>query len=203
MKFEFRYLQYAQALYDALRDDAFYITMEKSVADALTPKMAMLKYLEYSMREAQQYGELVLPNVQPYGVSIWSKPLSDKIETKKSAQKKSFIEQEMGSDSLKTYNEIVAFMSDKTDPLIDKEAFYLSIVGVLPQFQGQGLGPNLITNVLRETDRLNVATYLETFTARNMSFYQRLGYRDLGSFDEPTTKAKYWVMMREPNLIAI
>jgi GNAT superfamily N-acetyltransferase len=65
-------------------------------------------------------------------------------------------------------------MSYEAEPLISKNSWYLSIVGVLPEFQKQGLGTNLIQNVLEKTDNLEVPTYLETFTPGNMIFYVNL-----------------------------
>ena len=79
------------------------------------------------------------------------------------------------------------------------DIWYLSIVGVLPDYQGRGLGGELIRPVLAQTDAIGVATYLETFTPRNMSFYERLGYREAGSFEEPTIGDRYWLMLRPPS----
>ena len=199
MNFTFKYRQYAKALHSALTEDAFYITMEATVGNGESAKEAMLRYLEFSMLEAEKSGELYIPDDHEYGVSIWSKPINHDLEVKKQQEKKEFLLSEMGNKSLETYNAIVDFMSIKAEPFIGDDFWYLSIIGILPEFQGQGLGPKLITNVLEKTDSLNVPTYLETFTPRNMTFYERLGYRSVQSFDEPTTKATYWLMIREPS----
>ena len=195
----FKYRKYAEALYSALSEDAFYITMEASVENSDSSKEAMLSYLEFSMIEAEKCGELYIPADHEYGVSIWSKPVNRESEVKKCHEKKLFLLNVMGEESLKTYNKIVDFMSAKAETYIDKNFWYLSIVGVLPEFQGQGLGPGLVKKVLKKTDALQAPTYLETFTPRNMTFYKRLGYQEINSFNEPTTKAKYWLMIREPS----
>lgn len=98
---------------------------------------------------------------------------------------------------MKTYNSIVEIMSKKAETLISSEAWYLSIIGILPAYQGQGLGPKLVNPILSQTDRLGVPTYLETFTPKNKSFYNRLGYLDVGTFLEPTTNTEYSIMMRK------
>ena len=200
MSFKFKYRQYAKALHSALTEDAFYVTMKASVGSGESAKEAMLKYMEFSMLEAEKSGELYIPDDHEYGVSIWSKPISNDLERQKRQEKKNFLRDEMGKKSLDTYNAIVEFMSTKAEPFIEEDFWYLSIIGVLPAFQGQGLGPALITNVLKKTDALNVPTFLETFTKRNMTFYERLGYRSVQSFDEPTTNAAYWLMIREPSM---
>ncbi len=114
------------------------------------------------------------------------------------AEKKSFIKEYLGEKSLEVYSDIVEFMSKESENLISKDAWYLSIVGIAPQFQGAGLGVELVKSVLNDTDVHNIPTYLETFTRRNMSFYERLGYKDVGTFIEPVTNAEYWIMLRDP-----
>jgi len=201
MNFKFKYRKYAEALYEALREDAFYIAMEASVHGRRAAREAMLKYMEFSMGEGETYGELYIPGDHDYGASIWAKPLSRELEARKNHEKKMFLRDEMGEKSLKTYKAIVEFMSAQAEALVDQKAWYLSILGILPEFQGRGLGPGLIQNVLKKTDTLGVRTYLETFTPRNILFYKRLGYQETRSFYEPTTQCDYCLMVREPNFI--
>ncbi len=111
-------------------------------------------------------------------------------------EKKQFLLRQMGSASEACYQQIVAQMSQNTAGLVEDDAWYLSIVGIKPEHQGQGLGPGLITEVLQQSDRLQLQTYLETFSARNMPFYHRLGYATVRSFFEPTTQCEYWLMVR-------
>lgn len=198
MNYSFQYKAIAQSLYHALKDDPFYFTMEKAVGTAEQAVEAMLKYHDYSMCEAEKFGELFIPEGENFGASIWSLPLTPEQSNEKSAQKKAFLLQYMGEKALQTYNEICRFMSAQSDGLVDDSAWYLSILGIAPEFQGKGLGAGLITPVIEHADQAGVATFLETFTPRNMSFYQKLGYRDCGVFDEPTTGSRYWVMVREP-----
>ena len=87
-------------------------------------------------------------------------------------------------------------MAQKTSSTIPKDAWYLSIIGVLPQFQGKGLGAELIDSVLKDTDLQGIPTYLETFTPRTISFYKKLGYKPVKSVREPTTNAEYWILVR-------
>ena len=196
MTYQLEYKTYATTLYEALLNDDFYATMQQSVASPHNPKEAMLKYHDYSMVESRKYGELFIPETHQHGTSVWSKPLSDELNAQKNKEKKAFILHQMGQQSLNTYQNMVAFMSKQTENLVGTDFWYLSILGVLPKFQNQGLGPTLVKPVLEKLDRLKISTYLETFTPRNMSFYERLGYEVAGVFDEPTIQAKYWVMVR-------
>ncbi len=41
-------------------------------------------------------------------------------------------------------------MTDKSTFLISRRYWYLSIIGILPEYQGQGLGANLVTAILKK-----------------------------------------------------
>lgn len=197
MSYKIKYKDYAEALYAALKEDTFYITMEKSLEDQESSKEAMLKYLDYSIVEGEKYGNVFMPGGNNIGISVWAKPLAEELEAQKSKEKKEFLLKELGDNSLKTYNSIVKFMSEKAESLISSKAWYLSIIGILPSHQGRGFGPELVNPVLAQADRFCIPTYLETFTPRNKTFYTRLGYETIGVFLEPTTNAEYSIMRRD------
>jgi ribosomal protein S18 acetylase RimI-like enzyme len=195
--YSFNYRHFAEALYQALLPDPFCIAMESSVeGSSMVKREAMLRYMDYSMKEAEKFGELFIPAKHQYGTSIWSKPLSPKLENEKKSNKELFLRTNMGEASLNTYLKITDFMSSQIESVVPSDAWYLSIIGILPEFQGKGLGADLIKPVLTKTDDLKVPTYLETFTPQNKAFYNRLGYQDVASFKEPVTNSMYWVMAR-------
>ena len=195
--YRFAHRQYAEALYDALAEDAFYTTMEQSVAEPAQRREALLRYLDYSMREADEFGILHFPQTHQHGVAIWSIPLEVERAAECKQRKAEFLQNHMGADSAATYDSIVAFMSRQSERLVDAQAWYLSITGVLPAWQNQGLGSALIEATLAEADQAGVATFLETFVTRNEPFYQRLGYRVAGRFFEPTIASNYALMVRD------
>ncbi|MCP4470737.1 MAG: GNAT family N-acetyltransferase [Gammaproteobacteria bacterium] len=195
--YRFAYREHARALYHTLGEDAFYITMEQSVSEENAQYEALLRYLDYSMVEADEYGLLHFPETQRQGVAIWLQPLAIENEARKKRAKFDFLHRHMGAASASTYNDIVDFMSARSDALIDTSAWYLSIVGIFPAFQNQGLGNSLIGATLEQADRTGVTTFLETFTPRNEPFYRRLGYRVVARLFEPTIAANYSLMVRE------
>lgn len=196
MEYEFSHRILAEALYAALTEDAFYITMEKSVTKG-SAREAMLRYLDYSMVEANRHGVLLISADRKSGAAIWSRPLEREQEREKQKSKRDFIIRHMGQSSLESYEAMVAFMAGKSAPHIDADAWYLSIVGIHPGSQGRGHGVDLVKEVLQKTDSMNRPTYLETFSPRNISFYERLGYRSIDRIHEPTSRADYWIMSRE------
>ena len=194
--YHFAYREYAEALGAALVEDAFYITMEQSVGELDNPRERLLRYLDYSMVEAFDCGTLYFPGSHQHGVAVWSKPLPPERAAQQKHAKQEFLQRHMGKANAARYSDISNFMSAQSDAIVDSSAWYLSIIGILPAYQNRGLGKSLITPVLDQADQAGVPTYLETFTARNEPFYQRLGYRILDSFYEPTIGAKYSLMLR-------
>ncbi|SEP11874.1 Acetyltransferase (GNAT) family protein [Mucilaginibacter sp. OK283] len=192
-----KYKEFSEALYQALEADPFYIALLRFIPGNDEKQDALIKYLDYSMYEAKEYGLLFIRGEHRYGAAIWSKPLNADVELAKHQYKKEFLKTNLGNDALDTYLQITNFMSSNLKGLISDDAWYLSIVGIKPEFQGKGLGAQLINEVLKETDKLGLPTYLETFTPRNISFYNRLGYQAAASFLEPVTSATYWVLVRE------
>jgi GNAT superfamily N-acetyltransferase len=197
IEYRFTYRQYAEALCDALVEDAFYITLEQNVSARDNPREKLLRYLDYSMLEARDYGTLYFPQAHQYGVAVWSKPLPPEHAAQQKHAKLEFLQHHMGAANAARYDDISDFMSAQSDAHVDASAWYLSIVGILPAYQNQGLGAALIRPVLELADAAAVPTFLETFTPRNEHFYQRLGYRVAGSFFEPTIGASYSLMLRE------
>jgi GNAT superfamily N-acetyltransferase len=190
----------AEALYWALQDDAYYQAMERSASDdPAAAKEAMLRYFDYSMMEGRRYGELVLLDDEAIGASVWTKPVDEALADQISLEKKTFLLQDMGPASLRTYQQIAVSMAARTKAVVPENCWYLSILGLAPEHQGKGWGRKFMEPVLEKVDALNVPTYLETFTPRNISFYKHLGYQEVVSFVEPVTAASYWVLLREAN----
>jgi GNAT superfamily N-acetyltransferase len=59
--------------------------------------------------------------------------------------------------------------------------WYLPLIGVDPSRQGEGLGAELMRPVLATCDRDGLPAYLESSNARNVPFYERLGFEVLGT----------------------
>ena len=75
--------------------------------------------------------------------------------------------------------------------------YYLAILGVAPEAQGEGLGSQLLQPMLERCDREGVAAYLESSKERNVTFYERHGFRVTGELTFPRGP-KLWLMWREP-----
>lgn len=186
------------ALYEALRDDPFYHALESCFADIAEGRAAMLRYYDLSVQEAERWGR-VGQSDGVVGLSVWSVPLPEQDAQQKAREKAATMQQAMGADCAALYRRICASMDEKEAQLGLGQMWYLSILGVSPDQQGQGLGRSLLNPVLDEADKAGVASYLTTFTPRNIPFYERQSYVKAARFPEPVTGRAFTVLVRQPN----
>jgi len=76
--------------------------------------------------------------------------------------------------------------------------YYLNILGVSPEAQGEGLGSELLRPMLERCDREGVPAYLESSKERNLAFYGRHGFRVTGEMRFPLGGPPLWFMWRDP-----
>jgi GNAT superfamily N-acetyltransferase len=188
-----------RALVDALRFDAFYVAIsEKFGDDEVRRREALARYFEYSMSEGERRGRLVVWPDPSMGAAVWLLPAAGSVSDAEAGARAAFLTEVMGAQGADNYRRIIEFMRPRASSVIEESAWYLSIVGVAPSAQGQGIGARLLEPTLAEADEAGVDCYLETFDSRNPRFYQRLGFSAVGSHIEPVTASAYTIMNRRP-----
>jgi len=75
--------------------------------------------------------------------------------------------------------------------------WYLAMLGVDPDWQGQGIGEALMRPVFERADSDGVPCYLEAPTIENVRYYQRRGFAVVGEADVPGSDVHIWFMRRE------
>ena len=74
----------------------------------------------------------------------------------------------------------------------------LSLLGVAPTHQRQGIGSLLLQPVLEQADREGLPCYLATFTEQAIAFYQKHGFVVLWQGELSGGSPYIWTMKREP-----
>ena len=183
----------------ALENDPFYISICGGyVRDPVRRREVLTRYFAYSIQEGKDIGRCVHLADPTLGVAVWLLPQAPDVQSRAAHNKRALLESTLDAEGCANYYRIVSFMRAKAATVIDHDAWYLSIVAVDPTAQGQGLGRKLLEPTLAEADRVSATCYLETFSPRNLSFYERLDFAAEARFAEPTTGADYVLMVRYP-----
>jgi ribosomal protein S18 acetylase RimI-like enzyme len=93
---------------------------------------------------------------------------------------------------------MTGFLEDRHTAGIDGPHWRLEFFGVDPEAQGGGLGSRLIATGHAQADVAGERVWLETFTAENVRWYERRGYRVVGEAVVPGTTHTLWGLIREP-----
>lgn len=184
------------ALVESLRHDPFYLAItEGHGADETRRSQALSRYFDYSMTEGARVGRCI-QSVDAPAAAVWLLPLSPERAAAEASAKAAFIQSALEPKGAENYHRIVEFMASRSRSIISSAAWYLSIVGVAPSAQGQGVGGRLVRATLAEADQAGAPSFLETFSHRNVNLYARLGFSVVASYEEPITQSQYWIMQR-------
>jgi GNAT superfamily N-acetyltransferase len=182
-----RPLQASAALVESLSDGPFYWAITEGFEnDVPARKEALNRYLHYSLEEAERTGRCVVaPDPTARGRGLVAASLSGSgrggvvREIRVSCLCARFPEE--------NYYRIASYMAPLAARVVPGDAWYSSILGIRPSAQGRGLGATLLAGTLAEASQCDLTCYLETFTPRNLRFYERLGFRRVTDHFEPTT----------------
>jgi GNAT superfamily N-acetyltransferase len=185
----------------ALEHDPFYLSISSGLRSDVARRRAVLaQYFGYSIQEGKEIGRSIHLEDRSCGVAVWLVPQPPEINAQSKYKKRLFLQCTLGAEGCEAYHRIVEFMSTRAKGLVPPDAWYLSIVAVDPALQGRGLGRKLLEPALSEAGEAGATCYLETFSPRNMPFYERLGFAAEARFLEPFTAAEYVLMVRPPAL---
>lgn len=74
---------------------------------------------------------------------------------------------------------------------------FLGLLATHPDHRGKGIGQELLAANLREWDRLDVPTYLESTNPKNNHRYERAGFEPIGAFEAVLSNAVVTTMWRD------
>lgn len=88
------------------------------------------------------------------------------------------------------------YMDTRHKRLAPDKHWYLQVIGVSPQFQGQGYSGKLIRPMLARIEREYIPCYLETLDERNVKIYEHFGFEMIEKSAIPKTSLTNWAMLR-------
>ena len=190
----------ARSLAAALIGDPFYRTVTVACGDDECARLAMLEaYFALALAEGGQAGRVDLADAAGNGAAIWTTDTPADQRQAAYAQRETALRALLGERGFAHFAAIVENMEHALAPHGLQDAWYLSIAGIAPAAQGQGLGALVLAPGLAAVDAAGAACFLETYNERSLPFYARLGFQVAGRYAEGVTGCDYWLMLRPPS----
>lgn len=104
----------------------------------------------------------------------------------------------IGDEASERFFGVMEHMEGVHADAIDRDHWYLQVIGVSPDVQQSGYGAALLAPVLEEADQALQPIYLETFAAETVAYYENLDFEVVATDRDPVLGLKYWAMLREP-----
>ncbi|MBD2079910.1 GNAT family N-acetyltransferase [Leptolyngbya sp. FACHB-17] len=166
-----------------------------------TAKQTTLKQISQAMLNyGQSYNQIYTTAEYPKGVAMWLPPEAARITLSQLWQVVTsgllFVPFYLRWDRILDFASFIGTEIRLHDRTASEPHWYLAMLGVSPECQGQGIGGQLLQPVLQEADRTKLPCYLETSTPGGVRFYQRHGFEIAhhGTF----AGRDYWAMKRSP-----
>lgn len=187
--------QGAGLLARAFRDDPM---MRYFVADDDRLLDKPLRFYRANIRFGMMYGE-VLTTPALDGIAVWIRPGNTDFtmgQMFRSGLLSAVLR--MGPTTIGRFMTSYSHFEQVKGEVITAPHWVLVFLGVEPSRQGRGLGGVLIRPVLARADAEGVPCYLDSSNERNLTFYQRHGFRVAARGDVPKGGPTIWGMLREP-----
>lgn len=153
-----------------------------------------------SVRFGLRWGEVYTWGENPAGVAVWTPPPGKAAVTYSRLMRTGMLLPAASCNPAELFRSVLLGLCSG---LLDVESlrtphWYLWILGVAPEAQGQGVGSALLHEMLQRDDVRRHPVLLETMTARNVRFYQKHGFQVTGHGRAPLNGPEIWTMRRDP-----
>jgi predicted GNAT family acetyltransferase len=181
-------------------DLCFRYMLESEVYD---PKKA--RYIhEYTMKYGSLFGKVfTTENVE--GVGIWlplkngdSSSFTTAVRFIRSGGLK--LDKHVNKGTIAVIKKYGDYSGEMHHRIAHGQHWYLMSIGVGKEFQGQGFSKKLILPMLEYFDKNGHSCYLETHNPRNVSIYEKFGFKVMETGKLPGSDITHWAMMRIPQM---
>lgn len=151
--------------------------------------------LEYGLR----FGTVLTTAGEPKGAAVWLPPGETAVTDERAIEAGlDKLPDVLGAAGADRFFSVLATIDPYHRTDVPAEHWYVLVVGVEPDAQGQGLGRALLAPVLEEARRDRLPCYLETAQPQNVEFYRHLGFRVLRDIVDERSGLRLWTFRRDP-----
>ena len=151
--------------------------------------------VSYGMR----YGQIWTTPGEVRAVAVWMPPGTDKMTLIRAIRTGMIWERfELGGAGFKRYSLFNRVAGEMHHRVMHGPHWYLFVIGIDPDLQGQGIGARMIRHMLARTDREDLPVFLQAPNPAVVPFYERLGFHVDGEVDLPDGCLRIRGMVRQP-----
>lgn len=130
---------------------------------------------------------------RPDGVVVWKR-----LQAVESVAELDEMEERFGPESYRRFTAYRHFEHVHRQCMTGPH-WYLTVLGVAPGSQKQGIGAALLGPGLRKADQEGLPCYLETFVSDNVAFFEHRGFEVIAAGVHLDSRIPLWAMKREPS----
>ena len=149
-----------------------------------------------------KYGEIYASSVKMEGVAGWlppgKAPFGGWRIVRSVPSSVLFRFGRQGASRMRAYGRYIDNIHRKLVPF---PHWYLQIIGVDPEYHGQGFSSQLIRPMLERIDRERMPCFLETNTKKNVAIYQRFGFEVISEDQIPETEVTSFAMLKKAQTV--
>lgn len=179
----------AKAFYD-------YPMFQHIFADKLNQENMKI-FLRFLTKYSVLYANVYASSSDMEGIILFSDFKDFKFSLIRSIRSGALSLMKIGADAGKRFNEFDRFTLETHKRLMKGDHQYIIFIGVDPSKQGQGYGSKLVLPVLKIAEEKGQSCYLETHGEKNVSFYNKLGFKVISEDVVPGTDIIQYAMLKE------
>ena len=146
--------------------------------DATARQRVSPRQFEASLRYGWLYGLALTTEGEPRGAAVWLRPGETELTASRAeAAGMGELAGLMGPEASARSVRIWRLFADVRAKSAGARYWYLMVIGVLPAFQGQGIGSALMQPALAQADGDRLPCFEETAQPHNQPLYERHGFR--------------------------
>jgi ribosomal protein S18 acetylase RimI-like enzyme len=155
-------------------------------------RRALPPFFELFATTIQRHDEVYLAG-DGIGAALWVPPDRQVVDEDDAEEFGRRMEAIAGVDAARSFE--ISALLDEHHP--HGSFYFLQLLGVEPEAQGQGLGSTLLRTVLERCDREGTGAYLDATSPPNRRLYERHGFVAIGEL-APAGGPQLWQMWRDP-----
>ena len=158
-------------------------------------------FCNLSLRNGLRYNRTYTTLGDLKGVAVWIPPGKSEMNNWQALSMLFALFWKCGWHRFKRHSSLFSMLDKRHHEEMTEPHWMLSLLGVAPAYQGQGVGSLLLQPVLEQADRDGLPCYLSTFSEQAVYFYQKHGFKILWQGRLSDNSPCIWTMKRKPQYL--